>query len=155
MRDKIRELLTTINSNFRSNVWKQTDVNLAMDKIDEEIVYLAHKGTAPQFIVRLRNELATIDRISNRIETIKETTFIPAAYSVAQLAVSAAILTLLFTNIDRFTDGIIMTGVISLILISLILLIKDMDDPFEVGKKTYADIDLSLMYKLEERIKTL
>jgi len=31
-----------------------------------------------------------------------------------------------------------MTGVISLILISLILLIKDMDDPFEVGKKTYA-----------------
>ena len=96
-----------------------------------------------------------IDRISNRIETIKETTFIPAAYSVAQLAVSAAILTLLFTNIDRFIDGIIMTGVISLILISLILLIKDMDDPFEVGKKTYADIDLSLMYKIEERIKTL
>ena len=48
-----------------------------------------------------------------------------------------------------------MTGVISLILISLILLIKDMDDPFEVGKKTYADIDLSLMYKLEERLKTL
>jgi hypothetical protein len=45
---------------------------LAMDKIDEDIVSLAHKGTAPQFIVRLRNELANIDRISNRIETIKE-----------------------------------------------------------------------------------
>ena len=103
----------------------------------------------------MRNELANIDRISNRIETIKETTFIPAAYNVAQLAVVAAILTLLFTNIDRFIDGIIMTGVISLILISLILLIKDMDDPFEVGKKTYADIDLSLIYKLEERLKTL
>lgn len=72
MRDRIRKLLTTINSNFKSNVWKQTDVNLAMDKIDEDIVSLAHKGTAPQFIVRLRNELANIDRISNRIETIKE-----------------------------------------------------------------------------------
>jgi hypothetical protein len=128
---------------------------LAMDKIDEDIVSLTHKGTAPQFIVRLRNELANIDRISNRIETIKETTFIPAAYNVAQLAVGAAILTLLFTNIDHFIDGIIMTGVISLILISSILLIKNMDDPFEVGKKTYADIDLSLMYKLEERLKTL
>lgn len=155
MRDRIRKFLTTINSNFKSNVWKQTDVNLVMDKIDEDIVSLAHKGLAPQFIVRLRNELANIDRISNRIETIKETRFIPAAYNVAQLAVGAAILTLLFTNIDRFIDGIIMTGVISLILISLILLIKDVDDPFEVGKKTYADIDLSLMYKLEERLKTL
>ena len=88
MRDRIRKLLTTINSNFKSNVWKQTDVNLAMDKLDEDIVSLAHKGTAPQFIVRLRNELANIDRISNRIETIKETTFIPVAYNVAQLAVA-------------------------------------------------------------------
>ena len=50
-----------------------------------------------------------------------------------------------------------MTGVISLILISSILLIKDMDDPFEVVKKTYADINLSLSlkYKLEERLKNL
>jgi hypothetical protein len=155
MRERIRRLLTTINSNFKSNVWKQRDVNLAMDKIDEDIVSLAQKGTAPQFIVRLRNELANIDRISDRIETIKETTFIPAAYNVAQLAVRAAIATLLFMKIDRFIDGIIMTGVISLILISLILLIKDMDDPFEVGKKTYADIDLSLMYKLEGRLNNL
>jgi hypothetical protein len=108
MRDRIRRLLSTINSNFKSNIWKQTDVNLAMDKIDEYIVSLAQIGTAPQFIVRLMNELANIDRISNRIETIKEATFILAAYNVAQLAVSAAIVTLLFMSIDRFIDGIIM-----------------------------------------------
>ncbi|MDW3613467.1 MAG: hypothetical protein QN773_03190 [Nitrososphaeraceae archaeon] len=82
MRDRIR-LLSTINYNFKSKVWKQTDVNLAMDEIDEDIVSLAQKGTRPQFIVRVRNELANIDRISNCIETIKETTFIRAAFSVA------------------------------------------------------------------------
>ncbi|MDW0247860.1 MAG: hypothetical protein QOB17_10605, partial [Nitrososphaeraceae archaeon] len=82
MRDRIR-LLSTINNNFKNNVWKQTDVNLAMDEIDEDIVSLAQKGTPPQFIVRLRNELSNIDRISNCIETIKETTFIRAAFSVA------------------------------------------------------------------------
>ncbi|MDW0202726.1 MAG: hypothetical protein QN785_05685 [Nitrososphaeraceae archaeon] len=82
MRDRIR-LLSTINYNFKSKVWKQTDVNLAMDEIDEDIVSLAQKGARPQFIVRLRNELANIDRISNCIETIKETTFIRAAFSVA------------------------------------------------------------------------
>ena len=83
MRDRIRRLLSTINYNFKSKVWKQTDVNLAMDEIDEDIVSLAQKGTRPQFIVRLRNELANIDRISNCIETIKETTFIRAAFNVA------------------------------------------------------------------------
>jgi hypothetical protein len=40
MRDRIRKLLSTINSNFKSNVWKQTDVNLAMDEIDK-ILYLS------------------------------------------------------------------------------------------------------------------
>ena len=43
MRDRIR-LLSTINYNFKSKVWKQTDVNLAMDEIDEDIVSLAQKG---------------------------------------------------------------------------------------------------------------
>ncbi len=74
---------------------------------------------------------------------------------MAELAVGAAILTLLFMKIDPYIDGIIMIGIISLILISLILLIRNMDDSFEVGKKSYADIDLSLMYKLEERLKNL
>jgi len=67
MRDRIRRLLSTINYNFKSKVWKQTDVTLAMDEIDEDIVSLAQKGTRPQFIVRLRNELVNIDRISNCI----------------------------------------------------------------------------------------
>jgi hypothetical protein len=28
-----------------------------------------------------------------------------------------------------------------------------MDNPFEVGKKTYADVDLSLLWDLEEYLK--
>jgi hypothetical protein len=47
------------------------DVNLAMDEIYEDIISLAQECTAQQFIVRLRNELANVDRMSNRIETIK------------------------------------------------------------------------------------
>lgn len=150
-----KQLLEAIISNFKNNIWKQTDVNNVVDKLDEDVLTFSRAGVAPQYIARLRNELTNIDRISNRIETIKETTFIPAAYSVAQLAVGAAILTLLFMKIDPFLDGIIMIGVISLILISLLLLIRDMDDPFEVGKKTYADVDVSLIYKLKDRLNTL
>ena len=43
MRDRIRSLLSTINYNFKNKVWKQTDINLAMDEIDEDIVSLAQK----------------------------------------------------------------------------------------------------------------
>lgn len=150
MRSRVKELVSVINSNFKQNDWKQRDVNAVVDAIDESIIELSMKGTPPQFITKLRSELTNIDKISNRIETIKETSFIPAAYTIAQLAIGMAIAILLFTKIDPYFEGLTLFGVISLLLVSLILLIKDMDDPFEVGKKTYADVDLGLMYKLEQ-----
>lgn len=76
-----------------------------MDVIDDDIVELSSKGAPPQFIMKLRAELTNIDKISNRIETIKETSFIPAAYTIAQLAIGTAIATLLFTKIDPYFEG--------------------------------------------------
>ena len=32
------------------------------------------------------------------------------------------------------------------------LLIRDMDDPFEVGKKSYADIDLTILFEIEKEL---
>ena len=144
----IKQLLNAINLNFGNNVWKQTEVNSAMDTIDNDIIELAKKGT-PQ----VRNELSNIERISHRIEIIKETTFVPAAYNVAELAIGMGILTLLFSAIDPYYEGLFLVGVISVLLISIILLIKDMDDPFDTGKKSYVDIDLSPVYKLEEYLQ--
>jgi hypothetical protein len=39
-----------------------------------------------------------------------------------------------------------------MLLVALLLLIRDMDNPFEVGKKTYADIDLFLLWDLEKKL---
>lgn len=38
----IKQLLNTINSNFRNNIWKQTKVNSAMDIIDNDILESVH-----------------------------------------------------------------------------------------------------------------
>lgn len=101
----------------------------------------------------MRSELTNIDRISNRIETISETTFIPAAYGIAELAVAAVLLVLLFVKTEPYYEGLALIGATSALLIGLILLIKDMDNPFEVGKDTYADVDMSLLWRLEEYLR--
>ena len=36
-----------------------------------------------------------------------------------------------------------------MLLNALLLLIKDMDNPFEAGQKSYADIDMFLLWDLE------
>jgi hypothetical protein len=153
MRIHIMALLHSINSNFRKNNWDLHEINSTMDAVNNDIRLLSAKGMAPPLIVKLRVELINIDKISNRIKTIAETSFIPAAYGIAELAVGAVLIMLLFLKIEPVFEGLALIAATSSLLIGLILLIKDMDNPFEVGKKTYADVDLSLLWDLEDYLK--
>lgn len=153
MRIHIKELIHAINSNFRKNNWDLHEINSNMNVINNDIRLLSIKGMAPPLIVKLRVELINIDRISNRIKTIAETSFIPAAYGIAELSVGAVLIMLLFLKIEPIYEGLALLAATSSLLIGLLLLIKDMDNPFEVGKKTYADVDLSLLWDLEEYLK--
>jgi hypothetical protein len=46
---------------------------------------------------------------------------------------------------DPYLEGIIIFAVICSMLIGLLLLIRDMDNPFETGSNTYADVDLETL----------
>ncbi len=147
----VKMLVSIINSNFAGkNSWKTSDVNRAIDAIDEDVRKLVEKGLPPQWAIKLRNDLSNIERTSNRIETIIETSFMPAAYTIAQIAISLAIGTLLFVGLDPYYEGIALFGGVSFLLISLLLLIKDMDNPFAGD----AHVDLKILYKLEKYLET-
>lgn len=148
----IAGMLSVINDNFRANRWDSTQINAAMDTVNRDIWAMTDKNVAPPMIVKLRAEMTNIDRIVNRIKQISTTSFIPAAYSIAELATAATILLLLFVKLEFF-EGLLLFTVLSTLLIALILLIRDMDDPFEVGKPSYADVDLFLLWNLEEELK--
>lgn len=151
MQKHVRMLVSIINSNFSDkNYWKSGDINKAIDAIDEDIRSLMEKGLPPQWAVKLRNDLSNIERMSNRIEAIIETSFMPAAYTIAQIAIGLAIGTLLFVGLDPYYEGIALFGGVSFLLISLLLLIKDMDNPFEGD----ARVDLRILHKLEKYLET-
>jgi hypothetical protein len=148
----VRELLSTINASFKNNVWNSDDIKKVIRSINEDVYHLADNNVAPQFLVKLRTELTNIERMANRIQVIKKTSFIPAAYAIAELAAAGVILILFFVKLDPFYEGLVLFTVLSALLISLLLLIKDMDDPFEVGKKSYADVDLTILFDLEKEL---
>jgi len=62
------------------------------------------------------------------------------------------IILLFFVKLDPYYEGLVLFTVLSMLLISLLLLIRDMDNPFEVGQKTYADVDLFLLWDLEKKL---
>jgi len=145
----VRDLHRTISTCFKENTFNLPDINREMNKINNDIRTLAYLNVAPPLIAKLRNELGAIDRITNRVEVIIRTDFIPAAYALAEVATAGVILLLLFVKIDPLLEGTIIFGVISSMLIGLLLLIRDMDNPFEIGAHTYADVDLETLVYLD------
>jgi hypothetical protein len=143
----IKALVHTIASNFeRKGSWKLSEVNGVIDQIDEDIRSFAEKSVPMALILKLRNELGNIKRISNRVEVIKETSFLPAGQAIAEFATGGALLVMLLLKLDPYYEGLLLIGVISLILTSVVLLMRDMDNPFE----GYATVDLRQLYKLDK-----
>jgi len=152
MQGNVAALMRCINNNFRNNAWDLEEMDIAIDTVTADISTLVDEGVPPNFIIKLKSELTAIDRLSHRVKTIAETSFIPAAYAIAELAAVGVILLLFFVRLDPYYEGLVLFTVLSMLLISLLLLIRDMDNPFEVGKKSYADIDMFLLWDLEKKL---
>ena len=149
MQSHVRGLLTTINTCFRQ--YGRLDmpaIAQSIRNINADIHTIAKKNVAPPFCVKLRVELTTIDRICNRVHTIQEMRFVPTAFALSQIAISAVILILLFIKIEPFTGGLILFALTAILLIGILFLIKDMDDPFS----GYATVDLELLWNLEHEL---
>ena len=111
--------------------------------------------TQPNFIVRLKQEQATIRRMVIRIETIRETSFIGAGYAIAYTASAALIAGLLITNIGSVGESLFFVAFISFLLSYVLALIRDLDDPFEFegGRRAgAAEVSLAPLHQLERRI---
>lgn len=152
MQVKTAALLQCITTNFRNNTWDLEGMDSTIDSINADISKLVDQNVPPNFVIKLKSEMTTIDRISHRIKTIADTSFIPAAYAIAELAAAGVILLLLFVKLDPYYEGLVLFTVLCMLLTALLLLIKDMDNPFEVGKDSYADIDLFLLWDLEKKL---
>jgi len=76
------------------------------------------------------------------LKTVAETSFIPAPCSIAEIPVAGVILILFFVKIDPRKEDMIIFSIIIALLISIILLLKDMDNPFEYGQRTFADVGI-------------
>jgi hypothetical protein len=148
-REHIRGLHRVIRDGLLENRFSLSDVNREMDALNNDIRTLAFLNVAPPLIAKLRNELGLIDKTCNRIEVIIRTDFIPAAYALAEVATTGVILLLLFIRMDGIFESTIIFAVISMMLIGLLLLIRDMDNPFEFGPDAFADVDLETLVYLE------
>lgn len=150
----INSLISIIIKQFESNKWKQSAISEIIENIDNDIKIIAANNIAPAYVVKMRNELNNIEKISNRIDTIEETSFLPSAYALSQVAVIFVMLILMFSIVDPYVMGMAIIFTVTFLITGILVLIKDMDNPFETGGAGSADVDLSHIYKLDKYLKS-
>jgi hypothetical protein len=126
-------VLEWFNRNERTTnlIAKTRNLNSLFAKIEND--------TQANYIVRLKNEMSTLSKTIIRVDTIRDTNFITTGYQIAISITALMCLGLIFSKIDPFYESLFFVGVIAFLMIFLILLIHDLDDPFAYNKKYSAE----------------
>jgi len=94
-------------------------------------------------MARIQGEQAKIRLQIARIQRIRDTEFLASAYGLLHLLIIASSIALLITHTDEFSTNLIISYFLFTSFMYLLLLIYDLDNPFEYNGTSSADIDLS------------
>ena len=125
------------------------------DRVKTQDVYAAHRRTHEQVVQaatflssstlqgRLMAEMALLLNLVNRIEVIRETDFVPLVSWMADIGAFFLSAGLVFARADSLWESCFFLFVITFLLIFLLRLIQDIDNPFGYVDQTSAE-DVSL-----------
>ncbi len=104
-------------------------------------------------VARLKQEQSNLRRTLARTHTIRETSFISSGYLLADLITILLCIGLVLARIEQLHESLFFVGVISYLMIYLLMLIRDLDNPFGYYER-YSAEDVSLK-PLEEAANRL
>ena len=117
------------------------------------------------FTTRLKTEQSNLRKTVLRMDTMRRTSYVAAGYLIAELTAVMLIIVLIVTNLpgsDEATfsgvaPSVFLVGLITSLLIYLVSLIRDLDNPFEYkdGKPGAADVNLEVLERNEDRLRAL
>ncbi len=108
--------------------------------------------TQATFVARLKQEQSNLRRSMTRVEVIRDTSFVSSAYLLAELTTLTLCLGLILINMD-FNEAMFFSGVISFLLIFLLTLIHDLDNPFGYYERfSGADVSLAPLRASADRL---
>lgn len=109
------------------------------------------------FTTRLKTEQAAIRKLVIRMDTMRRTSYVSAGYLIAEVTAIALMVLLIVTDLGASAPSVVLVGLITFLLIYLVSLIRDLDNPFEYadGRPGPADVSLDVLERNEDRLRAL
>lgn len=150
----VYELTESLNKWF----YKKEESQVVRDKITGlNDYFLAFEPlTQPNFIVRLKQEQNHIRRMFIRMHTIRETSFISVGYAIAEITTFLLVVGFILSKITPFYESLFFVGIATFLMVYMIELIKDLDDPFDHDDpNASAMVSLYPLESIEKKLKKL
>jgi hypothetical protein len=110
--------------------------------------------TQPAFVSRMKQEQHHIRKAVTRIHTIKDTSFIASGYAIAEGISALLIITLLLTKLDPFLESMFFFVPVVYLLVYMLAMIRDLDDPFEYDVHGEGNEEVSIK-EVHDQVKRL
>jgi hypothetical protein len=147
--------LSQLTDQIRSYFYKKLDIADLLEGVNALTVEFAGLDPATQgtWVARLKTEQSNLRRTLIRINTIRETSFVSTGYLLADLITFLLCVGLVLTFVDPFYESLFFSGVISYLMIFLLMLIRDLDNPFGYYEaSSSADVTLQPLLETAGRL---
>ena len=147
---KVTEEFIKFHSGFLESVndwfYKREKTKVIMDKIHEMNDYfLQFEGlTQANFITRMKQEQNNVRKMVTRVHTIRETSFVQSAYAIVEALAFFLVIGLLILKLEPFYESVFFALIVSFLVLYMVFLIKDLDNPFEYEKYGEVSNEVSL-----------
>jgi hypothetical protein len=100
--------------------------------------------TQANFIARLKQEQSSLRKTITRIHTIRETSFSATGYAIAEIITVILTFGLIVVKLDPYLESVFFVAFVTFILIYMVCLIRDLDNPFGYYEKATQSDEVSL-----------
>jgi hypothetical protein len=148
-------LLSQLSRDILGWFYKKHRTAELMEHVNELTPQFAamEQWTQATLVARLKQEQSNLRRTLIRIHTIRETSFVSAGYLLADIITVLLCIGLILAKIEPFYESLFFVSVISYLMIFLLMLIRDLDNPFGYYEH-YSETDVSLK-PLEDAVDRL
>lgn len=109
-----------------------------------ELFVALEPHTQANFLARLKQEVAGIRRMVLRIRNIRKIHFTGTAYAVAELFTILVIGSVLAVDAGPMLESLFITGLIAYVLAYMLLLIRDLDNPFDYTHNPHLSDEIAI-----------
>ncbi|HNZ64281.1 MAG TPA: hypothetical protein PKJ10_00475 [Smithella sp.] len=118
-----------------------------LDKIsmmNQFLIELDKEGVPAPYIVKMKNDQNNIRKMIMRIDTVRDTSFISSAYAIVEAMGFLVAIGLIVMKIEPFYASLFFTLLVTFLIAYMVLLIKDLDNPFDYSEKGESGTEISL-----------